>query len=77
MPGLSEPATGEVGTMSDTQDHEDEITTEPPDPLAGADDSVAKVGERLQEAGGCRSSSDERRGPGRPPEPTSGVGENP
>jgi hypothetical protein len=32
--------------MSDT---DDEITTEPPDPLAGADDSVAKVGERLQE----------------------------
>ena len=50
MPGLSEPETGEVGTMSDTQGHEDEITTEPPDPLAGADDSVAKVGERLQEA---------------------------
>ena len=49
MPGLGEPATGEVGTMSDTQDEEDEITTEPPDPLAGADDSVAKVGERLQE----------------------------
>ena len=32
--------------MSET---DDEITTEPPDPLAGADDSVAKVGERLQE----------------------------
>ena len=35
--------------MSDTQDHDDEITTEPPDPRAGAEDSVAKVGERLQE----------------------------
>jgi hypothetical protein len=35
--------------MSDT---DDEITTEPPDPLAGADDSVAKVGERLQEEAG-------------------------
>jgi len=35
--------------MSDTHDNDDEITTEPPDPLAGADDSVAKVGERLQE----------------------------
>jgi len=37
--------------MSDTHedDHDDEITTEPPDPLAGAEDSVAKVGERLQE----------------------------
>jgi hypothetical protein len=33
--------------MSET---DDEITTEPADPLAGADDSVAKVGERLQEA---------------------------
>jgi hypothetical protein len=32
--------------MSET---DDEITTEPPDPLAGADDSVAKVGEQLQE----------------------------
>ena len=32
--------------MSET---DDEITTEPPDPLAGADDSVAKVGEKLQE----------------------------
>jgi hypothetical protein len=28
---------------------EEEITTEPPDPLAGSDDSVAKTGERLQE----------------------------
>ena len=28
---------------------DDEITTEPPDPLAGSDDSVAKTGERLQE----------------------------
>ena len=28
---------------------DDEIITEPPDPLAGADDSVAKVGEHLQE----------------------------
>jgi hypothetical protein len=28
---------------------EDEITTEPPDPLAGSEDSVAKTGERLQE----------------------------
>lgn len=35
--------------MSDTQDHDDEIITEPPDPLAGAEDSVAKVGQRLQE----------------------------
>ena len=37
--------------MSDSSgEHDDEITTEPPDPLAGSDDSVAKVGERLQEA---------------------------
>ena len=28
---------------------EEEITTEPPDPLAGSEDSVAKTGERLQE----------------------------
>ena len=32
--------------MSDT---DDEITTEPPDPLAGSEDSVAKTGERLQD----------------------------
>jgi hypothetical protein len=32
--------------MSET---DDEITTEPPDPLAGDDDSVAKRGEQLQE----------------------------
>jgi len=32
--------------MSET---DDEITTEPPDPLAGSDDSVAKRGEELQE----------------------------
>lgn len=30
-------------------DRDDEIITEPPDPLAGAEDSVAKVGQRLQE----------------------------
>jgi len=33
--------------MSET---DDEITTEPPDPLAGSEDSVAKTGERLQDA---------------------------
>ncbi len=48
MSRLSGLGGGEVGTMSDTHDDE-EITTEPPDPLAGAEDSVAKVGERLQE----------------------------
>ncbi len=32
--------------MSET---DDEITTEPPDPLAGDEDSVAKRGEQLQE----------------------------
>jgi len=38
--------------MRNARDHDqdDEITTEPPDPLAGAEGSVAKVGERLQEA---------------------------
>ena len=30
-------------------DERERITTEPPDPLAGAESSVAKVGERLQE----------------------------
>ncbi len=28
---------------------DDEITTEPPDPLRGEDDTVAKTGERFQE----------------------------
>lgn len=28
---------------------DDEITTEPPDPLRGEEDTVAKTGERLQE----------------------------
>ncbi len=32
--------------MSET---DDEITTEPPDPLRGEEDTVAKTGERLQE----------------------------
>ena len=38
--------------MSERGDRGDdaEITMEPPDPLAGSDDSVAKTGERLQEA---------------------------
>lgn len=49
MPRLSGARDGEIEAMSDTQDHDDEITTEPPDPLAGAEDSVAKVGDRLQE----------------------------
>ena len=30
-------------------DEREPITIEPPDPLAGAESSVAKVGERLQE----------------------------
>jgi hypothetical protein len=30
-------------------DEREPITTEPPDPLAGDESSVAKVGERLQE----------------------------
>jgi hypothetical protein len=38
-----------MSETDDTQSNDDEITTEPPDPLAGAEDSVAKVGERLQE----------------------------
>jgi hypothetical protein len=42
---------------------EDEITTEPPDPLAGSDDSVAKTGERLQEQ------ADQQEGPEPAPEP--------
>ena len=44
--------------MSDTQDHDDEITTEPPDPRAGAEDSVAKVGERLQEEADAQDDTD-------------------
>ena len=54
--------------MSDTHDRDtsetddrsdDAITTEPPDPRAGADDSVAKVGEHLQEeADGADSERD-------------------
>ena len=46
--------------MSET---DDEITTEPPDPLAGADDSVAKVGEELQEE------AEEQDGEGDAPDP--------
>jgi hypothetical protein len=34
--------------MSDTE-NDDVIETEPPDPLRGEDDTVAKTGERLQE----------------------------
>jgi hypothetical protein len=45
---------------------DDEITTEPPDPLAGADDSVAKTGERLQEQADAADGGD---GPEPAPEP--------
>ncbi len=45
--------------MSDASDHDDEITTEPPDPLAGDEDSVAKVGERLQEEADRTATDDE------------------
>lgn len=50
--------------MSDTPEHGDEITTEPPDPRAGAEDSVAKVGERLQEEADALEDGAGEAGPG-------------
>jgi hypothetical protein len=52
-----EPVVSERGD-SDRRD-DAEITTEPPDPLAGSDDSVAKTGERLQEAADERRNEDD------------------
>lgn len=50
--------------MSDTEGrNDDDITTEPPDPRAGDEDSVAKVGERLQEE---VDAADEANGEGDP-----------
>lgn len=50
--------------MSDANDEtDDEVTTEPPDPRAGDEDSVAKVGERLQEE---VDAADEANGEGDP-----------
>lgn len=55
--------------MSDTPEHYDEITTEPPDPRAGAEDSVAKVGERLQEEADALEDGAGEAGPGGPGRP--------
>ncbi len=40
-------------------DEPEPITTEPPDPLAGDESSVAKVGERLQEEADDEDNADD------------------